>query len=181
MKHDYSWLDPYAEMLDGKTILELGCGSGLDSIVLARYAKYLISGDLTPNLQSQGSVLAFDHSKKLPFENSSFDTVVASLCLHYFKREKTEEIITEVSRVLKPQGLFIGRVNSYKDENHGSVGYPEIEAGLFSVCGEQKRFFQEQEIRALWGKGYSLNKISHKSIDRYQKPKWVFEFSAIGE
>jgi len=179
MKDDHNWLAPYAEILKGKVILELGCGSGIDTTVLSGYAETLISGDITPKPESQDTVLALDHSKELPFKNASFDIVVASLCLHYFKLDKTKEIIAEISRVLKPQGSFICRLNSYKDENYGSVGYPEIEPGLYDVNGEQKRFFQEQEIRSLWAQEYSLDVISHKSIDRYQKVKWVYEFSAI--
>lgn len=179
MKHDHNWLVSYAEILKGKVILELGCGSGKDTIVLSDYAETLVSGDLAPKSESQGAVLVLDHSKQLPFENGSFDAVVASLCLHYFRIKKTKEIIEEISRVLKPQGIFVCRVNSYKDENYGAVGYPEVELGLYNVNGEHKRFFEEQEIRSLWAQGYSLRTISHKNIDRYQKEKWVYEFSAI--
>ena len=179
MKHDHNWLVPYAEILKGKVILELGCGPGIDTTVLSGYAETLVSGDIAPKPESQGNVLALDHSKDLPFKNASFDIAVASLCLHYFEIEKTKEIIAEISRVLKPQGSFICRLNSYKDENYGSVGYPEIEPGLYDVNGEQKRFFQEHEVRSLWTPEYSLNTISHKAIDRYQKAKWVYEFSAI--
>ena len=178
MKHDYSWLVPYAEILQDKVVLELGCGSGLDTTVLSGYAKTLVSGDLAPKSDSQGAVLVLDHSKKLPFKTGTFDAVVASLCLHYFSIKKTKEIIAEISRVLKPQGSFIGRLNSYKDDNYGAVGYPEIEPGLFDVKGEQKRFFQQQEIELLWWQEYSITTISHKNIDRYQKAKWVYEFSA---
>ena len=181
MKHDHNWLVPFTEILEGKVILELGCGSGIDTTVLSNYAETLVSGDIAPKPESQGTVLVLDHSKELPFKNASFDIVVASLCLHYFKLDKTKEIIAEISRVLKPQGSFICRLNSYKDENYGSVGYPEIEPGLYDVNGEQKRFFQEQEIRSLWEQEYSLKAISHKTIDRYQKAKWVYEFIVIKE
>ena len=179
MKHDYTWLVPYAEILKGKVVLELGSGSGIDSTVISDFAESLVSGDLAPNSKSQGTVLVLDHSKELPFEDGSFDTVVASLCLHYFKIDKTREIIAEISRVLKPQGSFICRLNSYKDENYGAVGYPEIEPGLYNVNGEHKRFFQEQEIESLWEPRYTLATINHKNIDRYQKEKWVYEFCAI--
>jgi len=166
IKHDHSWLISYDEILTDKKILELGCGSGIDTAVLSGYAESLVSGDLAPKSDSQGTVLALDHSQELPFKNGTFDIVVASLCLHYF-------------RVLKSQGVFICRLNSYKDQNYGAVGYPEIESGLYNVDGEQKRFFQEHEIQSLWAQGYSLTAISHNSIDRYQKVKWVYEFSAV--
>ena len=179
MKHDHTWLVSYTEILKGKVVLELGCGSGIDSTVISDYAETLVSGDLAPDSKSQDTVLVLDHSKELPFEDGSFDTVVASLCLHYFKTDKTKEIIAEISRVLKPQGSFICRLNSYKDENYGAIGYPEIESGFYNVNGEHKRFFQKKENESLWEQGYSLATIKHKNIDRYQKEKWVYEFCAI--
>ena len=126
MKDDHRWLSAYSEQLEGRDILELGCGSGIDTAVLSGYATTLVSGDIAPNPESQGTVLTLDHSKPLPFKDNSFDTVVASLCLHYFPMSLTKEIIAEVSRVLRPQGCFIGRLNSYKDENYGAVGHPEV-------------------------------------------------------
>ena len=62
MKHDHNWLLPYAEILKGKVILELGCGSGIDTTVLSGYSETLISGDIAPKPESQGTVLALDHS-----------------------------------------------------------------------------------------------------------------------
>ena len=82
MKRDHAWLESYTEMLIGKAVLELGCGPGIDSKVISEFSDFLVSGDLAPNHGIQGSVLALDHSKKLPFKSDSFNTVVASLCLH---------------------------------------------------------------------------------------------------
>lgn len=178
MKQDLRWLEAYAELLQDKVILELGCGPGLDSDVLSGYANTLVCGDLAPVSGNQGLVLAFDHSEKLPFQGGEFDVVVASLCLHYFRMKKTKDIIAEITRVLKPQGSLICRLNSYKDENYGSTGFPEIESGLYDVNGEHKRFFRRHEIESLWARGYSLETINHKSIDRYEKTKWVYEFCA---
>lgn len=178
MKHDHSWLNQYTEMLQGKIVLELGCGSGVDTQAISRLTDSFVAGDLSPELNNSCNALLLDHSKTLPFAASSFDTVVASLCLHYFKLEKTSEIIREISRVLKSGGQLLCRVNSIQDENYGASGYPEIEPGLYEVNGEPKRFFTEQEIQALWSQEFVLGNISHKSIDRYQKKKFVYEFSA---
>ena len=70
------------------------------------------------------------------------------------------------------------RVNSFKDENYGAAGYPEIESGLYEVNGEQKRFFTKREIKLLWSQWFVLGEILHKDIDRYEKTKFVYEFSA---
>lgn len=178
MKHDYKWLESYTSVLEDKHVLELGCGSGIDTAFISSLTEHLISGDLAPELNSAGIVVALDHSKILPFKNEVFDTVVASLCLHYFSLQNTKEIITEIARVLKPKGTLICRLNSYKDKNHGAVGNPVIEPGFYNVNGEHKRFFTKQQIKNLWEHEYLLGEVLHKSIDRYQKTKYVYEFSA---
>ena len=178
MKTDYSWLEPYSDLLVGKEVLELGCGSGIDTRVLGGLAKRLVSSDLDPGINCAATTMIVDHSKPLPFNGGVFDTVVASLCLHYFKIEKTKEIITEIYRVLNRGGTLICRLNSSMDTNYGAVGYSEIEPGLFDVNGEQKRFFKKQEIIELWSQGFEISDIIHKSIDRYESPKFVYEFTA---
>lgn len=178
MKHDYKWLDSYTGLLVNKGVLELGCGSGIDTAFISKLTEHCISGDLAPELNSAGTAVALDHSKIFPFKNGAFDTVVASLCLHYFSLQNTKEIITEIARVLKPQGTLICRLNSYKDKNHGAIGHPEIEPGFYNVSGERKRFFTEHQIRELWKQEFLLGEVLHKSIDRYQKTKYVYEFSA---
>lgn len=176
MKQDHSWLESYSELLTGKRVLELGCGSGLDTRIISRYSESVIACDAARGANKD--VLLLDHSKRFPFENGAFDTVVASLCLHYFTLETTKSIIEEIARVQTAGGRFICRLNSYKDENYGAVGFPEIEPGLYNVNGEQKRFFTEQEIHALWSQRYKINEIGHKIIDRYAKDKYVYEFCA---
>ena len=178
MKYDHIWLEAYAEMLQGKTVLELGCGSGIDTVIINKCSDSLISGDIATKFNQESSVLNLDHSKELPFEAGTFDLVVASLCLHYFTFENTRNIVAEISRVMKPASILICRVNSYKDTNFGSVGYPEIEPGLYNVNGEQKRFFKEKDIHTLWAHSYKLSDILHKRIDRYNNPKYVYEFNA---
>ena len=84
----------------------------------------------------------------------------------------------EISRVLKPQGQILCRVNSYRDENYGAVGYSAIEPGLYYVDGGPKRFFIKQDIELLWSPEFTLGEITHRGIDRYQKTKYVYEFSA---
>ena len=179
MKHAHRWLEPYTDALRDKYVLELGCGSGIDTAAISKLTEHFVAGDRAPKANCTNTVLNLDHSKPLPFENETFDTVVASLCLHYFSLEKTKQIIAEITRILRPHGAFVCRLNSYKDTNYGAVGHSEIEPGLYNVNGEQKRFFKEQQIQELWGQEYSMGVILHKGIDRYQETKYVYEFKAI--
>lgn len=173
------WLSKWKPEIRGRSILELGCGVGDDTREIEKYARSVVCGDLefqcSPSKGTQ--FVQMDHAKLLPF-SCEFDVVIASLCLHYFRWGTTKNIISEISRVLGPRGIFICRLNSIEDGNYGATGYPELETGLFNVEGMPKRFFSENEIYALLSHGWSIESIEHKCIDRYKKPKWVWEFGA---
>lgn len=180
MKTDYKWLDPWSSNLKGKEVLELGCGSGIDTDAIAKYTKTIVACDLEPPQKKvKGiSIMQVDHSEVLPFEDNKYDVVVASLCLHYFSWSVTEAIIGEISRVLKPQGLLMCRLNSNKDFNYGAVGHPQLESGLYSVEGRSKRFFSLTDIEMLFPLQWKVMRLEEKSIDRYDKEKFIWEFGA---
>jgi len=178
MKRDYEWLESYAEMLADKNVLELGCGPGIDTTVISRYASHVVACDQACDADAVSQTTVLDHSQPLPFDDATFDAVVASLCLHYFTVEVTMQIAAEIVRVLKVGGGFICRVNSSKDVNYGATGYSEIEDGLYLVNGSPKRFFTEEDVHDLLLGGFSLRDINHVGIDRYQKTKYVWQFDA---
>jgi SAM-dependent methyltransferase len=177
MKTDYIWLDKWAGRLRNKTVLELGCGQGIDTACISAVSKKVTATDLKPYDNSK--VMQLDHSSKFPFDDGSFDVVIASLCLHYFTHSKTVEIIKEISRILVKGGLIICRINSTMDHNYGAIGYPEIEKNTYSVHGRTKRFYEKQEIEEIFSYPWELLSLEHKEIDRYEKLKYVWEFGAI--
>lgn len=75
----------------------------------------------------------FDMSKGLPFGDNLTDTIISDLSLHYFSEQKTFEILDEIKRVLKPNGLLFFRVNSVKDVNHGGGEGKEIETYFYET------------------------------------------------
>lgn len=177
MKIDNKWLDFWGPRLSGKSILELGAGEGKDSAYLRRHGCSLVASDLTPNLEL--GITRLDHGKPLPFHDNTYDVVVASLTLHYFRWTQTEDIVKELGRVLKSDGLLICRVNSINDKHYGATGYPEIEKRLFNVKGQLKRFFTREDIDELFAKHWNIETIEEKQIDRYEHPKNIWEFGAI--
>lgn len=181
MKVDHRWLDRWMPRLDGLTVLELGCGEGIDSAILRESAGLVVSSDIDQRdgWSGGGAYLVLDHSKPLPFKAEAFDVVVVSLSLHYFSWDTTEKIVSEISRVLKSGGLLICRLNSTKDVNYGATGYPEIEPGLHEVYGGAKRFFTAEDIALLFRREWLVKDVQHKVIDRYALPKAVWEFSAV--
>lgn len=181
MKSDYKWLESWINILQGKHVLELGCGSGIDTKYICQHAKSVIACDKTPpeRTEKRATFLTVDHSRKLPFEDNKFDVVVASLCLHYFNDSKTTDIICEISRVLKREGVLICRVNSTNDFNFGANGYSGLEDNLFCVEGVTKRFFNEGDVNSFFSDPWTLTNVEHKIIDRYEKEKAIWAFCAV--
>jgi SAM-dependent methyltransferase len=81
-------------------ILEIGAGS------LSKAQKYFSSiqlsdGSSVSKFGKENQLIAED----LPFENAIFDLIIAKDTLHHFS--DAEQALSEISRVLKPGGLFI--------------------------------------------------------------------------
>ena len=181
MKPDHQWLEQSITLFENKNVLELGCGNGIDTKLIAGTATSLVACDLLiPESQDSGvEYLALDHSKALPFDTNQFDVVLASLSLHYFHWSNTLEILNEISRVLIKGGTLICRLNSKQDVNFGAIGHPELEPGLYDVNGTAKRFFDREDIVNLFSEKWQLYDLQHTNIDRYHAPKSVWEFKAV--
>ena len=103
--------------VDGRRILDVGCGSGpLTAALRAKGA--IVSGfdrstamlDLARRrLGEDADLTVGDLAKPLPYDDAVFDDVVASLVLHYLK--DWTEPLAELRRVLKPGGRLILSVN----------------------------------------------------------------------
>ncbi len=110
---------PFADLKPGETVLDLGCGAGLD---LYFYAKAVgpegrvygldISEDMVDkaknNMEAVGSrnvEVKCGHSDRLPFPDNFFD-VVASNGIYNLSPDK-EKVMREVFRVLKPSGRTV--------------------------------------------------------------------------
>ncbi len=101
--------------VEGKKILELGCGAGEASVYFAKMGALVTSTDISKGMLNLADKLAKAHhvllttnqssSDKIGFEDNSFDIVYAANLLHHVDMEDT---IKEVKRVLKPNGIFVG-------------------------------------------------------------------------
>ena len=140
-------------------ILEIGAGVGNDSIYFARNNFNVVSSDLvTDSLEKSISHLAEDTFRnisvqkidlrdRLPFEDGSFDVVYSHLSLHYFDHATTLCIVSEIERLLKPQGIFAFLANSTDDPEYGSG--EKIEEDFFKIGDVSKRYFNIEFTKAL--------------------------------
>lgn len=97
-----------------RKLLDLGCGNGKDLL------KYLKNGfdaygtDASKFMIDEASRsveperLRISNHTNIPFREGFFDTVVSRFSLHYINAEELQKAYEQVSKVLRPAGMFIG-------------------------------------------------------------------------
>lgn len=175
--HIRPWMNPYkfpwimeriereARLLQGKHLLEIGCGMGYDSLEFLKRGVRVTATDLTPNavkmtrrhFEVEGVTAEAVHTANalnLPFEDNTFDAVWSNGVLH--ATGDTPRAIAEARRVLKPGGRAIishfyrkpswmYMLNRYGREN---IEYKEEDPPV-------NEFYTEEEILAMFG-GYEI-------------------------
>jgi Cof subfamily protein (haloacid dehalogenase superfamily) len=178
------WLDKYVDILGQSIdipIIDLGCGSGNDSLYLAERGYKVIACDMSEVATSMvrkfvpaAKTLSFDMLDGLPFPDASAQVIIADLSLHYFGWQDTERIIEEIKRVLVPHGTLLSRVNSIHDVNYGAGQGDLIEKNYYSVGGKLKRFFDKEQLLTLF-RDWNFKHIHEYRMDRYGEPKILWE------
>ncbi len=178
------WLERFEELImeTHKPIPDLGCGGGNDTLYLLGKGKKVIPCDqseyaidnLKRNFPEIPEALCFNMLDGFPFDDESFDVVIADLCLHYFDSRDTDFVISEIKRILTPGGHLLARVNSLNDVNHGAGQGKEIEHHVYeSKSGTLKRFFDEEDIRLFFRK-FKIEYLKEESMGRYKLEKRVY-------
>lgn len=91
-------------------ILDAGCGTGAALIYLSGFGDVMgvdISDEALKFAKKRGKVLKADVSA-LPFKDKTFDVVIC-LDLLYHKWVNVKQAVSEITRVLKPGGIFLVR------------------------------------------------------------------------
>lgn len=178
------WLERWLPLLrrsDGP-VLELGCGDGRDTATLVAAGCTVVASDrdidalraCRARVPAARCVQLDLGAPPLPLASARFPVVVASLSLHYFAWDVTVALAAEIARCVQPSGALIARVNSTEDVHHGAAAPDEIEPGLKLFEGATKRFFDRASVEALL-RGWRIDFLEHSTIDRYDKPKTVWE------
>lgn len=136
------------------SFLDLGCGSGNDTDTLInKYGKHVISCDFSNTALSQlkrkipsAEICQFDMTEPFPFENNQFDCVISDLSLQYFDKKTTETIISEIRRVLVPNGILLLRVSGVEDVNYGALRGEYLDYHFYYIEHRNKRFFDKQDV-----------------------------------
>lgn len=139
--------------VDGRRILDAGCGSGPLAADLQGRGAAVTGFDLSPamvelarqRLGADADLRVADLGAALPYGDDQFDDVVASLCLHYL--EDWAGPLAEVRRVLRPGGRLIVSVP------HPSaylVNYPDRDYFALTQYSETFTFAGEEGTLTYW-------------------------------
>lgn len=139
------------------TSLEIGCGTGAFSRLLAERSEHVTALDLSPQMIS----IASERSKQYPnidfevadavtrhFDDEEFDCIVSIATLHHLPMEI---MLGKIKRILKVGGTFIGldlfRAEGIRDVVTSAVAAPSSIALRLIKTG---RFREPYEVRQAW-------------------------------
>jgi len=139
--------------VDGRRVLDAGCGSGPLSAALRAKGAIVTGFDGSPamlelarqRLGDDAALHVADLSRPLPFADGAFDDIVASLVLHYLRDWATP--LAELRRLLKPGGRLILSVNHpivYK------LLYPDADYFAITQYSEENTFNGQSAVLTYW-------------------------------
>lgn len=108
--HRYSIMNYY---IDGKVVLDIACGEGYGSNIMSSKAKFVYGVDIdeiTVNAakskyKQQNLEYSIGDVTNISFNDDTFDVVVSFETIEH--HDKHDEMMKEINRVLKPNGIFI--------------------------------------------------------------------------
>jgi ubiquinone/menaquinone biosynthesis C-methylase UbiE len=129
------------EMLSAKTfdnVLEIGCGTGKNTLWLLTKAKNVVGADFSDEMLAQAKAkikadnvefIQTDVRKTWNFDNEQFDLITCSLALEHI--ENIDFVFNQANAKLKKNGLFyIGELHPFK-QYAGTKARFETENGQF--------------------------------------------------
>jgi SAM-dependent methyltransferase len=143
-------LDERAAFLDrllvaeARSMLEIGAGTGQDSVFFADAGLTVTAVDLSPEMvrrcQDKGLSAAVRDVKHLNFPPESFDAVYTLNCLLHVPNEDLPEALSAIRAVLRPGGLlFVGLWGGESAEGVYQEDHQEPKR-FFSVRSDEELF-----------------------------------------
>ena len=108
-----------ADAQPGMRVVDIGCGTGNLVVALGRQRPGLDLAGLDPDeralaraaRRSRRAGLTVDwrrgFAQELPYPDSSVDRMLSSLMLHHLDEASKDELLAEVRRVLRPDGVLV--------------------------------------------------------------------------
>jgi SAM-dependent methyltransferase len=112
----------YDNVRRGSSVLDLGCGEGMLALLKLKSVN-LIGVDLSPELLAAAGRNGYDGTfvttlTALPFPDSSFDYVVSLDVMGHVSFDDKRQVLAEIKRVLRPDGLTMHGIECLDRELH---------------------------------------------------------------
>lgn len=126
--------------LESIDVLEIGCGTGKNTVWLMIKAKRLVAADFSSEMlaKAKEKITAknvefrqFDLREQWAFSENQFDLIICSLALEHI--ENIDFVFEQAGRVLRPGGFFyIGELHPFK-QYQGTKARFVTESGVFEL------------------------------------------------
>ena len=145
--------------LEGKRVLDVGCGTGRGVASFAREAAFAAGSDASLDMltfaarKSEGNTrcgFVNAYAQQLPFRDASFDVVTTLNFLHLFDLGTQRDMIAEMKRVVRPGGIL---VLEFDNALHGGI------VGLYKRWFSDERGSFPHEIRRVIGDSCRVVKV----------------------
>ena len=138
LTHEREDRDKYTALLmqnlpDGSELLELGCGPGDPTTKTLAQRYKVTANDISEGClelakkNAPSAKFILSDMTALSFDDNSFDAVVAYYAFHHIPRDRYEPLIKNISKWLRPGGIFMAAFYPYDVEHlvtedwHGST------------------------------------------------------------
>jgi SAM-dependent methyltransferase len=116
----------YDNVREGSSLLDIGCGAGLLAL-LARKSVSLSGVDISEACVEAAKLNGYDDVRRaeltaLPFDDSSFDYVASLDVLGHVSFDEKDQVIAEIKRVLKPDGVTLHGIECTDPYTHRPYG-----------------------------------------------------------
>lgn len=172
-----------------KKILDLGCGTGRNTIYLAqkRFLVYALDASKTgiaitkkkaKKLGLKNIKYKIADMRKTSYPNNYFDAIICIFVLSHGRRKDNQNAVNEIYRILKPKGLLVTEFMSAKDKTCGKGKRIEKNTYLGGMEDDphmMHHYFTKEEIENILAK-FSKCKITPKTYFREVR---AFDIEAI--
>lgn len=172
-----------AELKEGMTVLELGCGTGEYTKEFVKEDFQLVSLDISPKMieltrSKAGNNIQYvvGNAEQLPFKNVVFDSVVGNAILHHFP--DLSAALIEVKRIKKQRAKIVFREpNLYSPGKFFAFGIPILKLFRKNRWSPSEKVFSRAFARKILKEtGYTVLDIEYAGLVGSKFPTPIANF-----